>query len=523
MKSAGNKLKSHFFGIKLRKRRKDFGLTLEDLMNRCIALDASNAPSISYLSLLETGRRAPTEKLIDIFSELFNESPEWFLDDSTGIDDNNDTHPTNEFMLEPRVLFDQSILRRAVPDVLTQTGTSGRRFAYALISALRERQKNHFPDLEREAESLGNKKLPMDLDTIFKICAKVGLEVKWFDNPPVKVAVEEAGEEIRSLARSFFQSPNTIWINRRLEKQQDRLMFEISLRLAHMVLHGGDGVISDHATGGELGAAPEGEIPPTFVQHQRDVLVAWRDYECSYYASALLLPRQPFKRFLIRTQYDVQQAEKLGYTPSMVMRRMTSVSPYRYWHYFDVYPPHFIRVYYRGNDIPLPHHHDALHPDSICGKWGIYQVTKNPALKHITQLSLMRQDERRNLYACHSVRARDAAGNRHVLAIGIDLEPALESTGKSFSTIVNAVEDHVSNHPGKPLSDEVQREFQPALGLLNMGFAADAVKLPPEIVCTWARFCPRTNKCTGAPKSIPTKSPIVKLRHEILSGNSDQE
>ncbi|MDP6396754.1 MAG: DUF3612 domain-containing protein [Candidatus Marinimicrobia bacterium] len=510
-----NKRKSHFFGIKLRKKRQDSGLTLEDLMNRCIAVNAENAPSISYLSLLETGRRYPTDKLLDIFCEVFSETTTWFIDDSTGIDE-VDSHVTNEFILEPRVLFDKSILSRAIPDVLTQTGTSGRRFAYALISALRERQKNHFPDLEREAESLGNKKLPMDLNTIFDICKRVNLKIKWFDNPPVKVTVEEAGEEIRSLVRSFFQSPDTIWINKRLEKQQDRLKFEISLRLAHMVLHGGDGIISDHATGGELGAAPEGEIPPTFVQHQRDVLVAWRDYECSYFASALLLPRQLFKRFLIRSKYDVTKTVKLGYTPSLIMRRMTSVSPYRHWHYFDVYPPNFVRVYYRGNNIPLPHHHDALHPDSICIKWGIFQATNNIGIKHVTQLSLMKNDEMRNLYACYNVPTRDAAGNRHVLGMGIDLQPALESTGKTFSCIIDAVEEHVVNHPGKPLKDEVQREFKPALGLLNMGFANDAVGLPPEVICTWARICPRTKKCVGAKKSAKFKSPIEKLRDDIV-------
>jgi transcriptional regulator with XRE-family HTH domain len=204
-----NKRKSHFFGIKLRKKRLDSGLTLEDLMNRCVAVDASNAPSISYLSLLETGRRSPTEKLINIFSEVFNEASDWFTDDSTEIDE-EDSHLTHEFILEPNVLFDKSILTRAIPNVLTQTGISDRRFAYALISALQDRQKNHFPDLEREAELLGKKKLPMSLDYIFGICTRVGLKVKWFNKEPVKIAVEEAGEEIRSLARSFFQSPNTI-------------------------------------------------------------------------------------------------------------------------------------------------------------------------------------------------------------------------------------------------------------------------------------------------------------------------
>lgn len=78
------------------------------------------------------------------------------------------------------------------------------------------------------------------------------------------------------------------------------------------------------------------------------------------------------------------------------------------------------------------------------------------------------------------------------------------------------MEEHVVNHPGKPLKDEVQREFKPALGLLNMGFANDAVGLPPEVICTWARICPRTKKCVGAKKSAKFKSPIEKLRDDIV-------
>ncbi len=36
------------------------------------------------------------------------------------------------------------------------------------------------------------------------------------------------------------------------------------------------------------------------------------------------------------------------------MRRMTKVSPYPHWHFFDAYPPGFLRAVYRGNGIPLP-------------------------------------------------------------------------------------------------------------------------------------------------------------------------
>ena len=79
----------------------------------------------------------------------------------------------------------------------------------------------------------------------------------------------------------------------------------------------------------------------------------------------------------------------------------------------------------------------------------------------------------------------------------------------------------MASHPEKPLTDEIQREFKPALGLLNMGFANDTVRLPPEIICTWSRFCPRTEKCIGAHKSDTIKSPIEKLGDNIVEDASE--
>jgi len=52
--------KSHFLGTKLRALRKRNGLTLEELSARCIQLDPQRAPSVSYLSMIESGKRIPS-------------------------------------------------------------------------------------------------------------------------------------------------------------------------------------------------------------------------------------------------------------------------------------------------------------------------------------------------------------------------------------------------------------------------------------------------------------------------------
>ena len=51
---------SHFLGAKLRTLRKEHRITLEDLSARCAQIDPQSAPSVSYLSMIEGGRRSPS-------------------------------------------------------------------------------------------------------------------------------------------------------------------------------------------------------------------------------------------------------------------------------------------------------------------------------------------------------------------------------------------------------------------------------------------------------------------------------
>ena len=74
--------KTHFLGTKIRSLRKINGLTLEDLSVRCIQINSEVAPSVSYLSLIETGRRVPSEKLLYLLADVFQKGIEWFLDES---------------------------------------------------------------------------------------------------------------------------------------------------------------------------------------------------------------------------------------------------------------------------------------------------------------------------------------------------------------------------------------------------------------------------------------------------------
>ena len=73
-------------GSRLRGLRKRNGLTLEELAQRCSRLDPAQAPSVSYLSMLENGKRTPSPSVLTIIANVFGREPAWFLDASAALD-----------------------------------------------------------------------------------------------------------------------------------------------------------------------------------------------------------------------------------------------------------------------------------------------------------------------------------------------------------------------------------------------------------------------------------------------------
>ena len=128
--------KGHFLGAKLRALRKRNGLTLEELSARCIQADATTAPSVSYLSMIESGKRMPSSDLLELLAQVFQREPNWFLDENAevGVDPHLDRRGGAERVpLEPSFLFSKDVLQAAIPELLAQTGTTGRQFAHLLI------------------------------------------------------------------------------------------------------------------------------------------------------------------------------------------------------------------------------------------------------------------------------------------------------------------------------------------------------------------------------------------------------
>ncbi len=509
--------KSHFLGTKLRALRKRNRLTLEELSARCTQLDAQSAPSVSYLSMIESGKRLPSDAVLGLLASLFQRPPRWFADDSQGIESavvEQRAGGAASVPLEPAFLFSKELLQAAIPELLAQTGTTGQQFAHLLIRSHQEMSRNDFPELERSAESIGGRKFPLDADDLMRLCKHHGLAIRWFDRKPV--LAHDSDRELRSMVRSFFEPPRTIYLNRELQADPARLKFDLAAHLGHKVLHDGDGFKSAHATGGEMGGSPESGAAIAGGMNAQDVLHAWRDFECSFFAGALLCPKVPFRRFLTRESHRVEAGEKIGLTPAVMMRRMTKVSPYPYWHFFDAYPPGYLRAVYRGNGIPLPWGNMAQVTDP-CPNWAVFRMlNEHRSADRRSQISVLRNGDQSLLYCCHSRRTSDMAGNVHVLSVGIDLAPALRSHSVDAEEIVASITDACLHHHGEAKIPRAAVEaIKGAAGVLNIAWIEEALAGSARIICPRSTHCPRPGHCDGAGASRARE--ITDVRDEIIS------
>jgi transcriptional regulator with XRE-family HTH domain len=508
---------SHFLGTKLRTLRKSNRLTLEELSARCTQLDPQIAPSVSYLSMIESGKRTPSEDVLALLSKLFQREPRWFLDGNAGAESpavEQRAGGAAAIPLEPAFLFSKELLQAAIPELLAQTGTSGRQFAHLLIRSHQEMSRNDFPDLERSAESIGGRKFPLSTDDLMGLCKHHGLTVRWFDRKPV--LTRDKDRELFSMLRSFYETPNTIFLNRQLQSDPARLKFDLASHLGHKVLHDGDGLKSVHATGGEMGGSPEDDTHRVAGMSALDVLHAWRDFECSFFAGALLAPKAPFRRFLSREAYRVEAGEKIELTPAVVMRRMTKVSPYPYWHFFDAYPPGYLRAVYRGNGIPLPWGNMAQVTDP-CPHWAVFRMLNEArGPDRGSQISVLRDGDRSLLYCCHSRRTGDMAKNPHVLSVGIDLLPALHAHGVDADAVATSITDACLHSGGEGTIPKFAADaIRGAARVLNIAWVEDALTRPARIICPRSATCPRSEPCDGTHGSRVRE--ITGVRAEIVS------
>lgn len=493
----GLRRKAHFLGTKIRSLRKRNNLTLEDLSIRCVQIDPAAGPSVSYLSMIENGKRVPSERLLQIVAGIFQKDVSWFYDESLddrAVDPTPSESAVTGLALEPGFLFSQNLLQLAIPELLAQTGTTGRQFAHLLIRAHQESNHNRFPDLERAAERVGHKRFPLDVQDVQAIASKVGLRVRWFDRAPLKDR-GDMDTPLNMVVRSFFDAPNIVYLNNALKDKPERLKFDLANHIAHKILHDGDGARAPQVSGGRVsGRRHDTESPNVDAQ---DILFAWRDFECSYFAAALLAPKTPFRQFLAKHAYAIDAGERVGLTKALVMRRMPSVSPYPHWHYFDAYPPGNLRAVYRGNGIPLPWGNMTMVTDP-CRHWAVFRMLNTRSTKPTAQISVLRSGDDKRLYTCQSVRTRDAAGNNHVLCAGVDLSPALRAQSIDPRETIDAIERSCNAGGGSgEIPAKARAQLESVSRILNIGWIAEGCQKPATIICPRSSSCPRDKHCLG--------------------------
>jgi transcriptional regulator with XRE-family HTH domain len=509
----GLRRKAHFLGTKIKSLRKRNHLTLEDLSVRCVQIDRDAGPSVSYLSMIENGKRVPSERLLEIIAEIFQKDTSWFFDESLD-EEAIDTAPraaVSGMPLEPGFLFSESLLQLAIPELLSQTGTTGRQFAHLLIRAYQEKSQNRFPDIERAAERVGKKQFPLHLDDIFGIARDLGLNIRWFDNPSFPDR-RDTDRPLNTLVRSFFDAPNTVYLNRELEKDPARLKYDLANNIGHKVLHDGDGARAPQVSGGRVSGRRHDD--ESLNVDAKDILYAWRDFECSYFAAALLAPKTPFRQFLSRQAYAIDAGEKIDLTTTLVMRRMSSVSPYPHWHYFDAYPPGNLRAVYRGNGIPLPWGNMTMISDP-CQHWAVFRMLNTTSDRPSSQISVLRSGDDKRLYCCQSIRSTDAAGNPHVMCAGVDLSPALIAQNIDPVRTIDVIESSCNRGGGSaPIPPEAVAQLNSISKILNIGWIAAGAATDATIICQRSSNCPRDKHCLG--ESQPRLRPKIDAIREAL-------
>jgi hypothetical protein len=317
--------------------------------------------------------------------------------------------------------------------------------------------------------------------------------------------------------RSFFEAPGTLYINERLKEHPARLKYDLATHIGHTVLHGRDGLRSVSAVGGNTFDAKSWSNQSHTVD-SKDILHAWRDFECSFFAGALLCPKVPSRQFLSRNAYSLSSAKLLDVTTAVLMRRMTAVSPYPHWHYFDAYPPGKLRAVYRGNGIPLPWGNLKAMNDP-CQNWSVFNMLGSKSDAPAAQLSVLKNGDDARLYSCESIRVRDAASNHHVVCAGIDLGPALEAQGVDPEEIIADIFAACQAGGGSAnVPASAAKSIRSVANILNIEWVGRGLEREATIICPRSANCPRDPCCVTKPKK---NRPITEdIRRAIVAGDA---
>jgi transcriptional regulator with XRE-family HTH domain/Zn-dependent peptidase ImmA (M78 family) len=313
-------------GLKVRARRDAKGWTLQELSRQ-------SGLAISYLSEIEKGRKYPKpEKLLDLaralgiaFQELVSPRVEDELSPLSAFAGSEFLRefPFELFGLEAGDLFDlistdpkrAGALLRTFGDIARRHDLEVEQFLFGALRSFQQLHGNHFPEIEEAADRFreaqgwrggGDKGLEADLLEVLE--RRYGFRVD--------LEVLAARRELATL-RSVYAAGATpmLYLNGRLSSAQRA--FAMAREIGYRELGLGERAV----TGSWLRAE-------TFDQ-------VLNNFKASYFAGALLLPRQrllpALERFFgeprFRAQALVELVREFAATPEMLFYRISQLAP----------------------------------------------------------------------------------------------------------------------------------------------------------------------------------------------------
>jgi hypothetical protein len=107
------------------------------------------------------------------------------------------------------------------------------------------------------------------------------------------------------------------------------------------------------------------------------------------------------------------------------------------------------------------------------------------------------------------------AGNPHVLSVGVDLAPALDSNGADTAQLVDSIFKECLHRRGEgKIPKAAAQVLRAVANVLNIAWVEDALSQPARIICPRSTRCPRSDRCEGARPSRARE--IADVRDEIL-------
>ncbi len=405
-------------GAKLRALRRRENLTQVELAERLEI-------SASYLNLIENNRRPLTAPLLIRLAQIFQLDLQSFAasDDSRVVADLLEAFGDPLFDNHGLTNVDLRELAVASPNVAHAVITLYRSYAAARdsvatfaerlstdeglagvdpsrlpseeVSDLVQRHMNHFPELEEAAEQLWQK-ADLDAEDVYRGLVRYLAAVHRIQVKVVRVADE------RKAMRRYDPEKRVISVSEVLPPRSRRF------QLAHQV-----GLIAESEILDRI--ARDGNLTTQESRALARVALA------NYFASAVLMPYEPFLEAARAERYDIELlAHRYGASFEQVCHRLTTLRrPGAEGVAF-----HFVRIDVAGNiskrfsasGITMPRFGGA------CPRWNVYDAFATPGLIR-TQVSRMPDG---NVYFCLARTVRSDRGGYHaphtVQAIGLGCE-----------------------------------------------------------------------------------------------------